>query len=100
MHNDLTNLLPQERARTAARDYFLRLGVVAAVGVIVLTLVAMALLASTYIFLAASSGAKEAQLATIESALSAANESALSARLTALSANTAILSTLARVPSA
>lgn len=100
MYNELTNLLPPERQSTLLRDYFLRLGVVTAVLLGILTLVSAVLLVPTYVFLVKSATAKEAQLATIESALSSANEKELSVRLAALTADAAVLTALSNAPSA
>lgn len=100
MHNDLTNLLPLERQNALARDYFMRLGVVAVVCITILALVSMVLLVPTYVFLTGSARAKEAHLATIESTLSGANEVSLSARLATLNRNATTLSALAHLPSA
>jgi Tfp pilus assembly protein PilN len=100
MYNELTNLLPPERQRALSRNYFLRLGVVSAVLLCILTLASAALLLPTYVFLAESTSAKEARLANIESALSSANEKELSVRLAALSGDAATLTALASAPSA
>jgi Tfp pilus assembly protein PilN len=99
MYNELTNLLPQERQSALSRDYFLRLSVVGAVLLSILTFAAAVLLVPTYVFLAKSANAKEIRLVTIKSALSSANETELSARLAALSGDAAILTALAGAPS-
>lgn len=96
----LTDLLPPERRRALARDYFMRLGAVVAWFVTALVLVSALLLTPTYVFLAKSSGAKEARLANMESSLSSFDDAALSTRLSALKSNTGTLSALARAPSA
>lgn len=100
MRNDLTDMLPPERHRALARDYFLRLGVVAVWFATVLVLASAILLLPTYVFLAKSSRAKEARLKNIESALSSSDGTALSARLAALTSNTDALAALAHAPSA
>ncbi len=99
MYNELTNLLPPERQSALSRDYFLRLGVVSAVLLGILTIVSAALLLPTYVFLTKSASVKEARLATIEFTLSSADETALSARLAALTSDAAVLTALANVPS-
>jgi hypothetical protein len=99
MHNERTNLLSPERQRALARDYFLRLGVVIVAFLITLTFISAVLLVPTYVYLAKSVSAKEARLATIESAFSSASEKELSARLAALSSDVAILTTLSDAPS-
>ncbi|MDP2651739.1 MAG: hypothetical protein Q8O94_01225 [bacterium] len=91
MHNELTNLIPPERQQALRRDYFIRLGVVATILLIILTLIAALLLLPTYVFLIKSARAETARLANIESALSSSNEAALSAQLAALSNNAATL---------
>ncbi|MFA6969692.1 MAG: hypothetical protein WC217_03815, partial [Candidatus Paceibacterota bacterium] len=73
---------------------------VATLFVTALTLAAMALLVPTYVLLGESSRAKTARLANIESVLSSSDESVLSARVAALSSNTAALSALRESPSA
>lgn len=100
MRNELTNLLPHGRQRAIRRDYFIRLSVVIILVVTALSLAAAVLLLPTYVFLAASESAGKAHLASIESALSSSDDSALSAQLSALSRNAAILSALADAPSA
>ncbi|MFA5942785.1 MAG: hypothetical protein WC798_03925 [Candidatus Paceibacterota bacterium] len=95
MRNERTNLLPLGRQRLFRRDYFMRLGVVGASFVIALASVAALLLLPTYVFLVKSASAKKTHLASIESELSSANETALSAQITALSKNAAILVALA-----
>lgn len=100
MSDNLIDLLPPERRRALARDYFLRLGIVALLFSSVLVLAAALLLVPTYVFLAKSSGAKEARLANTESALSSFDDTALSARLSALKSNTSALAALSLSPSA
>ncbi len=100
MYNELTNLLPLERQRAISRDYLLRLGVICALLLMTITLIAAALLLPTYVFLEASSSAKEMRLANIKSAISSADESALAVRLTTLSNNIAALTALANAPTA
>lgn len=100
MPENLTDLLPFERHRALARDYYARLGVVVAWFVTALVLASALLLVPTYVFLAKNSGAKETRLANIESSLSSFNDTALFARLSALTSNTDTLATLARMPSA
>lgn len=99
MRNELTNLLPFERQRALMRDYFLRTGVVGALLLSALVLVAAVLLLPTYQLLSQSMSAKQARLSTMESRFSSSSESTLSARLTALTEDTAILAKLADVPS-
>ncbi|MFA5998355.1 MAG: hypothetical protein WC814_03170 [Candidatus Paceibacterota bacterium] len=100
MNNEPINLLPQERQRTLAREYLLRLGTVAAFMITALTFVAGLLLLPTYVFLSQSAIAKEAHLANIEFTLSSENEAALSAHLAALSSDAELLIALGRSSSA
>ncbi len=100
MHNEFTNLLPFERQRTLSRDYVLRVIVVIAWLLTAITCTAAMLLLPTYVFLAASSGAKEMRLANIKSAISPEDETVFATRLTKLSNNMAILTALANTPSA
>jgi hypothetical protein len=94
MKNDFTNLLPTPRRRALRREYFLRLGVVATLLVAVLTVAMGILLLPTYVFLAQSTRAKEARLASIEATFSSGDEAGLSARLSALSRDADTLSAL------
>ncbi|MHB8710323.1 MAG: hypothetical protein ACYC6X_02100 [Minisyncoccota bacterium] len=100
MHNELINLLPLKRQKALRRDYFLRLGVVGAVLLCVLTVISAVLLLPTYVYLAGNVRAKEAQLVNIKSNLSSADETALSTRLVALTNDTTILTALVNTPSA
>lgn len=100
MYNELTDLLPPERQSALSRDYFLRLGVVSAILVSILMFASAVLLIPTYVFLVKSANAKETRLATIEYALSSANEKDISTRLAALMNDAAILTALAGASSA
>ncbi len=100
MSSELTNLLPSQRRRASAREYRFRLGVVALMLLVALTSVAAVLLVPTYIFLAGSAGAKSARLKGLQSALSSSDEKVLSARLKALSDDTAALIALSDKPTA
>lgn len=95
MRNELTNLLPLERSRALRRDYFMRLGVVSLLFVIMLMLAAAILLLPTYVFLTASESSGKTRLASIDAAASSSDDAALSAQLAALFANTVSLSALA-----
>jgi len=99
MSDESINLLPQERQRALVREYRLRLGIVVAIVVTVLTFVAGLLLVPTYVFLTRSATAKEAQLANVEATLSSANEVALATHLAALSSDTTRLVALGSAPS-
>ena len=100
MQNELTNLLPPERQRARARAYVMRACVVGIVLVSALMFTATVLLAPAYVLLTKSASAKEARLASMESALSSGDERELSARLTALTKDAAALTALRDIPSA
>lgn len=100
MDNELTNLLPPERQSALSREYVLRLGVVVAALITVLTFAAALLLVPTYIFLGQSASAKATRLASIESVLSSSDEKTLSAQLAALTRDAAVLVELGNIPSA
>ena len=96
MNDGPINLLPPERQRSLSRDYVLRVGVIAAVLVTTLFFVAGLLLIPTYVLLSQSASTKKSHLANIESALSSANEKALSAQLTRLSRDATMLLALGK----
>ncbi len=100
MHSDLTNLLPQERQDALARDYLLRLSVVASVFLATLMVIAAMLLTPSYVLLARNASSDEMRLANIKTKLSASNEAELSARLAALTSDAATLTGLAKARSA
>ena len=100
MDKELTNLLPPERQRALYREHILRVCVVSIVLVIVLTIISAILLFPTYVFLAKNYDIKESRLIGIESALSSADGTAFSARLSALSGNTEVLAKLGNTKSA
>lgn len=99
MHNELTNLLPAERQKTVARNYFLRFGVVAVWFVSALAFVAMLLLIPTYVLLINSVQVKQNYLSSANSSVSPAEVNSLSGRLATLNANVASLAALAKAPS-
>lgn len=98
MNNEFINLLPPERQQALSRDYFMRVGVVAALMITALVIVAAALRVPNYTFLTKSMAAKQARLANVEAILSASNEAALSARLTVLSGEAEQIIALKNVP--
>ncbi len=98
--SNLTDLLPPERRHKEQNVYLLRLGVVAALIATILMVVAAALLVPTYLFLSQEVQSRQAQLARVEAALSAAGGSALSTQLAALTSDTARLSGLKTAPRA
>lgn len=99
MQNELTNLLPQERQQALSRAYVLRICVVVAAAITTLIVIAGVLLVPTYLFLTGSANAKEERLANIKSGLTSADETKLSARLTALSKNIDFLTSTSKARS-
>lgn len=91
--------MPFDRQRAFAREYLVRLGTVAAFLATALVAAAGILLIPTYVFLSSSASAKQARLDAIQSALSSSDETALSARLNALSADATTLLALQNAPS-
>lgn len=100
MPNTFTNLLPLTRQRTFLREYYVRLSVIILYFVSTLACIAMILLVPTYVFLIKSAGAKEDQLAALESVRASVGDTTLSARLVALSNSSIALSTLGKTASA
>ena len=100
MNNNLTNLLPPERLRLIRRGYYVRLGVTLAGMLTVLVGIAAVLLLPSYVFLVQSEKVKEGHLANLETTSPSVDENKLSARLTALSVETATLTNIGKAPSA
>lgn len=100
MNRELTNLLPPELQKKLSHEHILRMCVVAVMLAVALTLVSAILLFPTYVFLSKSYAIKESRLAGIESAISSADGTELSARLSALSENIEILAKLGDIKSA
>ncbi|HUY62583.1 MAG TPA: hypothetical protein VMV50_02230 [Candidatus Paceibacterota bacterium] len=100
MRERLTNLLPVNRQRTITREYFVRLGVIAAWLVTLLIVASGFLLIPTYVYLSANQSTKTSQLAGIESSLSSSDATSLAAQLAALSNDAATLSALKDMPAA
>lgn len=78
----------------------MRVGVMAALLISMLMIIAGALLVPRYIFLTQSVIAKQEQLSNVEAILSSTNEPALSAHLTTLSEQAAKIAALGGAPSA
>jgi hypothetical protein len=100
MSNELTNLLPPSRQSSLAHEYYFRVGVVAIALVVILIGAAATLLIPTYVFLVGNEHAKEMRLANLKATPSSADEVALAARLSALSNESATITSLANMPSA
>lgn len=99
MNSELTNLLPDDRARALRRDYFFRLASVTFWMGAILVAVTGILLIPTSVFLNGEIGQRNAKLASLESTLASSDEVALEARLSALNADTAALAALGGVTS-
>lgn len=99
MPDKRTNMLPKERAHKLISEYYFRFGVVIMVMVIFIEFVATILLVPTYIFLERSGRAKEAHLASVETALASYDNGALSSSLAALSNEADTITALANTPS-
>lgn len=95
---DLTNLLPDERKRMMRRNYFLRLGTVAALLLAFVIVLHGAMLIPSYAYLSQDIQSKETRVASLSSSNLTPDEKAASAELSALSGNAAYLSRLADVP--
>lgn len=100
MRELLTDLLPPERRRQVMREQRLRLGVVALALLTLLVVSAGALLVPTYTFLRASAQEKRARLASMDQALTSAEEKDLSRRIDALTHDATTLRGLKDAPSA
>lgn len=99
MNDGPINLLPLERQRSLSREYVLRVGVIIAILVATLFLIAGLLLVPTYVLLSQSASTKKVRLADIESTLSFSNEKELSAQLARLSRDAAMLLALGKTQS-
>ena len=97
--SELTDLLPRARRAALTRDYYLRLGVVAAFVISAFAVAAGLLLLPTYVFLSQSESAKLVRLASVEATLASTGDSELSARLATLMADATTLAELAHAPS-
>lgn len=95
MPNELTNLLPEERQRVIARDYYLRLATLTALIASFLMIGAGVLLVPSYVLLTSSASSKQARLATIEASLASSHEKEISAQLALLAQNAKTLTALA-----
>lgn len=100
MSVNLLDLLPEDRRRKIRRAYILRVGTVAAVLGIVLVAAAAALLVPTHIYLVSALKAQSVRLVSVESTISAADQTALGKRLATLSADATEIAQLGTTPSA
>ncbi|MEA2701798.1 MAG: hypothetical protein QOE22_507 [Candidatus Parcubacteria bacterium] len=100
MPSELTNLLPEARKRRFRRQYFLRLGTVTFLLLVLLALLHAALLLPTYLYARGEVARAEAGLATFNAAGDAAGEAEVVARQARLKAATGNLSRLGTAPAA
>ncbi len=100
MSVDRLDLLPEDRRQKIRRAYVVRVGTVAAVLAVVLVVAAAALLVPTHLYLASALSARTARLASIESTISSADQTALGKRLAALQTDAGEIAMLSDTPSA
>lgn len=100
MATNLTNLLPYDKARAFREMYFLRLGAVAVFSLCAVALAQIALLTPTYLFISEQTSLAQRELAALTASLATSEEEAMSARLSALSADATRLLEYVRAPSA
>lgn len=96
----LTDLLPPERRRAFLRNYFFRLGTIAAVIISVLLLIHGVLLTPAYFHLSEAKANEVARLSAVKERLESSGDQEIVARLTSLNAQTEHLAKLSDVPSA
>lgn len=99
MSSELTNLLPSERIHAFRRDYFLRLGTIAAYTIALTVLVHGLLLVPTYLFLQNTVSLEKAHLAELTANLATSREGEMQSRLNAIKASSEQLLVLAQAPS-
>lgn len=94
------DLLPEDRRRKIRRAYVLRVSTVAAVLGIILVVAAAALLVPTYIYLVSALKAQSVRLASVESTISATDQTTLGKRLATLGTDATEIALLGATPSA
>lgn len=99
MTESVTNLLPYGRLKHLRKQYWFRLGTVAALLMTALVGVSAVLLLPTYVLLTKKVDDKKAVLAASLASPSSVDEKQLSERLSLLTSHAATLETLARAPS-
>lgn len=99
MSDELTNLLPGEKRRAFAREYFIRLAVVSLLLFGAATLMGAAMLVPPYLAFSQELRVKEADLARLDALLDNAQEKEVGERLTSLAADAEHLSRLEALPS-
>lgn len=100
MDRNLTNLLPEERIRSLRRVYFMRLAVIGVLLLAGVTVVHGVLLLPSYLYLRNQVGEREAALASLTNTLAGSEEKEISARVAALTVDSAHLARLSSVPKA
>lgn len=100
MEPELTNLLPEERARSLRQLYFLRLTVVSILLLSGVAIVHGVLLLPSYLYVRAQIEERTTALATLTAALTGSEELEISSRVAALTEDSAYLARLATVPKA
>ena len=100
MYRELTNLLPRSRITALRRDYFLRLGTIAALAAVALIGIHGVLLIPSYVFIEQQTTSYETTLAALEATLATDEEREADVRLSALRDDTAYLTRLESVSTA
>lgn len=100
MSSELTNLLPDERIRAFRRDYFFKLGTVAALVVVAAIGIHAALLTPSYLYLHETASLARARLAQLTNTLAGSEEAEMQTRLTRLKSDSERLLALSSSPSA
>ena len=98
MKNNLLNLLPREQIHAYIQRYRFRVGVVALSALLFLILAHLALLVPSYMYARVVIESREAELARLSENLTSPEEREVSARLTALLADTAYLGRRTETP--
>lgn len=100
MKHELTNLLPESRARSLRQVYFLRLATVAVLVLSGVAIVHGVLLLPSYLFVRAQVAEREMRLEALTTTLAGAAEQEVSARVAAIAADSAYLAKRAAAPKA
>lgn len=100
MEPELTNLLPEERARALRQLYFLRLAVVSLIVLAGVAVVHGVLLLPSYLYLRNQVEEREATLTRLTTTLAGSEEKEIGMRVAALTADSAHLARLSSVPKA
>ncbi len=100
MSLELTNLLPPDRARAWKNEYYLRLGTLACIALIIIAVAHAALLVPSYLFVQERVSLEREHLAELDAALTSSGEGEMNTRLLALETDAKRIEALAGAPSA